>query len=117
MSNLPMFLEQFLKESNANAIIIHDSDGNLIESINVKYDDSIAAMSGAIVSMSQKFLEDLEDGLLKQAYLKTNKTVIVFNAIDAKKTVVVFAETATNLGLFLHKVEELAASLNLNFNP
>ena len=68
-------------------------------------------MSNAILSMCDKFLEDVEKGSLKQVFLKTTTNIIVFNKITDTLALVVFSRLGTNLGLFLHKVEELAADL------
>ena len=91
--------------------MILDAKGKLITSLDLNYSDSVAAMSAAILSMCDKFLSDLEKGTLKQLFLKTTEGVIIGNKINSSNFIIVFSEDGTNLGLFMHKTEELATDL------
>ena len=104
-------LKDFLKENNAEFALIINYSGSVVTSVNVDNDDSIAAMSSAIISMCNKYLEDLEKDSLKQMIIKTNDSILIFAKIDDEKVVVVAAKTGINLGMILHQSELLAKKL------
>lgn len=82
MNEITTTLNDFLVSTKSTAALILNGKGKLITSLNLDYGDSIAAMSAAILSMSEKFLIDLEKGSLKQLYLKSAEGVIVGNKIS-----------------------------------
>ena len=104
-------LENFLKNSNSELAFIINEYGKIETSLKILNDDSIGAMSAAIISMINKFLDDLESGSMKQIFIKTTDSLVVFNKIDQNNNLIVFSKDAKNLGLFLHSVEELALNL------
>jgi predicted regulator of Ras-like GTPase activity (Roadblock/LC7/MglB family) len=69
-------------------------------------------MSAAILSMCDKYLEDLEKSPVKQLMIKTNDSIIVFSKIDTEKVIVVLANSGINLGMFMHQLELLAKKFN-----
>lgn len=111
MDALNQKIINFVNETKSEAALVFNNGGSLKFSENFSHEDSVAAMSDAILSMCDKFLADIEKGNLKQAFLKTTTHVIVFNKIDDKSALVVTIGIGTNLGMFFHKVEELANSL------
>ncbi len=112
MNNLQIeILETFLKDSNSESALVINNSGSIVVSLNVEHDNSICAMSTAILSMCSKYLEDLESGTVKQIYIKTTDSLIVFNKIDENNTMIVFSKDGKNLGLFLRNVEETANKL------
>lgn len=105
-------LKKFLKENNAEFALITNYFGDIITSVNVTQPDSIAAMSSAILSMCDKYLEDLEKNSLIQLIIKTTDAVIVFSKIDNGTVLVILAKAGANLGMFLHQTELLTKKLN-----
>ena len=105
-------LQEFIAESKSDSVVVFDAFGKVIQSENLGFEDSIAAMSNAIISMCNKFLSDLEKQELKQLITKTSDSTIVFTKINSEKSVVVFNNAATNFGMFLHQVDELTKKLN-----
>ena len=105
-------LKKFLEENNADFAIITNYNGAVLSAVNVQYEESIAAMSAAILSMCDKFLEDLEKSAVMQIILKTNDAFIIFTKIDKDKVVLVSAKHGTNIGMILHQSELLAKKLN-----
>lgn len=104
-------LENFLKDSNSESVLVIDEKGKLEASVNVSNQESIGAMGAAIISMTAKFLDDLENGIMKQMFIKTTDSLVVFNKIDDNHALIAFSKDGKNLGLFLRSVEELALNL------
>ncbi|QSW87144.1 MULTISPECIES: roadblock/LC7 domain-containing protein [Flavobacterium] len=114
MNEITTILNTFLVDTKASAALILNGKGKLITSLNLDYGDSIAAMSAAILSMSEKFLVDLEKGSLKQLYLKSSDGVVVGNKISGSNFVIAFSREGSNLGLLMHSTDELSAELSKN---
>lgn len=112
MSEQESLINNFLLENSADGALITNYFGEVILSINIDYNDSIAAMSSAILSMCDKFLNDLEKDSLKQMIVKTNNATIIFAKINESKALVVFGKSGINLGIFLRQAELLAKKLN-----
>lgn len=114
MNEITTILNKFLVDTKASAALILNGKGKLITSLNLDYNDSIAAMSAAILSMSEKFLIDLEKGSLKQLYLKSSDGVVVGNKISGSNFVIAFSKEGSNLGLLMHSTDELSVELSKN---
>ncbi|CAC9972355.1 hypothetical protein FLAPXU55_00031 [Flavobacterium panici] len=114
MNEITTILNNFLVETKASAALILNGKGKLITSLNLDYSDSIAAMSAGILSMSEKFLIDLEKGSLKQLYLKSSDGVVVGNKISGSNFVIAFSREGSNLGILMHSTDELSVELSKN---
>ncbi|MCC9017498.1 MULTISPECIES: roadblock/LC7 domain-containing protein [Flavobacterium] len=114
MNEITTTLNDFLLHTKSSAALIINGKGKLITSLHLDYADSIAAMSSAIVSMSDKLLLDLEKGSLKQLFLKTTEGVIIGNKISGTNFIITFSKDGSNLGLLLRSTEETAAELSKN---
>lgn len=112
MNEITTILNEFLIQTKSTSALISGVKGKLITSLHLDYSDSVATMSDAIVSMSEKFLSDLDKGALKQLYLKTTDGVAVANKINNSHSIIVFSNDGSNLGLFLRNIDELATQLN-----
>ncbi len=112
MNEITTILNEFLIQTKSTSALISGVKGKLITSLHLDYGDSVATMSDAIVSMSEKFLTDLDKGSLKQLYLKTTDGVAVMNKINNSHSIIVFSSDGSNLGLFLRNIDELATQLN-----
>jgi len=114
MNEITTILNDFLVSTKSTAALILNGKGKLITSLNLDYGDSIAAMSAAILSMSEKFLIDLEKGSLKQLYLKSSEGVIVGNKISGSNFIVAFSKEGSNLALLMRSTEEVSSELSKN---
>ncbi|SMO65771.1 Predicted regulator of Ras-like GTPase activity, Roadblock/LC7/MglB family [Flavobacterium nitrogenifigens] len=114
MNEITTTLNDFLVSTKSTAALILNGKGKLITSLNLDYGDSIAAMSAAILSMSEKFLIDLEKGSLKQLYLKSAEGVIVGNKISGSNFIVAFSKEGSNLALLMRSTEEVSVELSKN---
>lgn len=111
MLKTEVIIQEFLKETDSESALIMKVGGLIKLEVNVPHTNSVAAMSDAIVSMTEKFLEDLEKGTLKQLYMKTSEGFFVFTKIDEENLVLVFKKSGSNLGMFLHQIDALALKL------
>jgi predicted regulator of Ras-like GTPase activity (Roadblock/LC7/MglB family) len=114
MTEITTTLNDFLVDTKSTAALIVNGKGKLITSLNIDYGDSTAAMSAAILSMSEKFVADLEKGVLKQLYLKTSDGVVVGNKISGSNFIVAFSKEGSNLALLMRSLEEVSAELSKN---
>ena len=104
-------LQEFLAESKADSVIVFDSLGNVILAENLNFEDSVAAMSNAIISMCDKFLNDLEHKESNQIIVKTSESTEVFTKINKDKIVYTSNKNAGNLGMFLHQIDAFAKKI------
>ncbi|WP_264553145.1 roadblock/LC7 domain-containing protein [Flavobacterium sp. N2038] len=114
MNEITTTLNDFLVNTKSTAALILNGKGKLITSLHVDYSDSVAAMSAAILSMSEKFLIDLDKGALKQLFLKTSEGVVIGNKISGTNFVIAFTKEGSNLALLMRSTEELSAELSKN---
>jgi predicted regulator of Ras-like GTPase activity (Roadblock/LC7/MglB family) len=114
MNEITTILNDFLIDTKSTAALILNGKGKLITSLHIDYGDSIAAMSAAILSMSEKFLADLEKGTLKQLYLKSSEGVVIGNKISGSNFIVAFSREGSNLALLMRSTEEISVELSKN---
>jgi predicted regulator of Ras-like GTPase activity (Roadblock/LC7/MglB family) len=114
MNEINSTLNDFLLNTKSSAALVLNGKGKLITSLHLDYGDSVAAMTAAILSMSEKFLADIEKGSLKQLFLKTSEGVVIGNKINASNFVVAFTKDGSNLGLLMRTTDELSAELSKN---
>jgi predicted regulator of Ras-like GTPase activity (Roadblock/LC7/MglB family) len=114
MNEITSTLNDYLVTTKSTSALILNGKGKLITSLHIDYGDSIAAMSAAILSMSEKFVSDLEKGVLKQLFLKTTEGIVIGNKINSSNFVIAFTKDGTNLGLLMRTTDELSAQLSKN---
>jgi predicted regulator of Ras-like GTPase activity (Roadblock/LC7/MglB family) len=114
MNEITTTLNDFLVNTKSSSALILNGKGKLITSLHVDYSDSVAAMSAAILSMSEKFLLDLDKGALKQLFLKTSEGVVIGNKISGTNFLVAFSKDGSNLGLLMRSTDEVATELSKN---
>ncbi|MGO4771520.1 roadblock/LC7 domain-containing protein [Flavobacterium sp. W22_SRS_FK3] len=114
MNEITITLNDFLLTTKSSSALVLNGKGKLITSLHMDYSDSIAAMSAAILSMSEKFLSDLEKGSLKQLFLKTTDGVVIGNKINSSNFVIAFSKDGSNLGLLMRTADELSIELSKN---
>jgi predicted regulator of Ras-like GTPase activity (Roadblock/LC7/MglB family) len=114
MNEITTTLNDFLVNTKSSAALILNGKGKLITSLNIDYADSVAAMSAAILSMSEKLLIDLDKGALKQLFLKTSEGVFIGNKISGTNFIIAFSKDGSNLGLLMRSTDEVALELSKN---
>ena len=98
-------IDKFVEEIGADAVLLFDNNGKVIYSKNFDNVDSIGAMSNAIASMTQKFLEDALLETLSQITIKSSNSTIIMTKITDNYYSAVFAPKNINIGILLHKLE------------
>ncbi|QOG03412.1 roadblock/LC7 domain-containing protein [Flavobacterium sp. MDT1-60] len=114
MNEITATLNDFLVTTKSTSALILNGKGKLITSLHLDYGDSVAAMSAAILSMSEKFLIDLDKGSLKQLYLKTSDGVVIGNKISGSNFIIAFSKEGSNLGLLMRSTDEVSIKLSQN---
>jgi predicted regulator of Ras-like GTPase activity (Roadblock/LC7/MglB family) len=114
MNEINTTLNDYLTSTKSSSAIIVNGKGKLITSLHLDYGDSVAAMSAAILSMSEKFVADLDHGSLKQLFLKTTEGFIIGNKINQSNFIIAFSKDGANLGLLMRTTEETATELSKN---
>lgn len=114
MNEITITLNNFLVHTKSNAALVLNGKGKLIHSLQLDHGDCVAAMSAAIVSMSEKFFSDLQKGKLKQLFLKSADCVVIGNKISENNFFIAFSAEGTNLGLLLRSADEAASELGKN---
>jgi predicted regulator of Ras-like GTPase activity (Roadblock/LC7/MglB family) len=114
MNEITTTLNDFLVNTKSSAALILNGKGKLITSLHLDYADSVAAMSAAILSMSEKLLIDLDKGALKQLFLKTSEGVVIGNKISGTNFLIAFSRDGSNLGLLMRSTDEVALELSKN---
>ncbi len=113
--NLVSMLEEFEKNTpDVLASEIVKSDGFSIADTGKKGVDvkRYAAMTAGLFGLSERVLTAIESGVLKQTYVKGEKSEIILMAIPGKKLFVgVMARKDPNIGLILYELEKLAHKL------
>ena len=104
-------LQEFIADTKSYGALLIDSKGDVIYATGLENDISVAAMGSAILSMCDKFLDDMEKGLLKLIVLRTTEGRVIFNKINISKTLVIFTKSDMPIGLLLHNVEEITEKL------
>lgn len=112
MNEINQILNNFLIDTKSSSVLIINGKGKLITSLHIKYEDSVAVMSAAILSMSEKFLTDLDKGSLKQLFLKSTEGVVIANKITNSNFLIIFSKDGSNLGLLMRTTEELSNELS-----
>lgn len=114
MNEITTTLNDYLTSTKSSSAIIVNGKGKLITSLHLDFGDSVAAMSAAILSMSEKFVADLDHGSLKQLFLKTTEGFIIGNKINNSNFIITFSKDGTNLGLLMKTTDEIATELGKN---
>lgn len=112
MNEITTTLNDYLTSTKSSAALIINGKGKLITSLHLDYGDSVAVMSAAILSMSEKFVADLDHGSLKQLFLKTTEGVIIGNKINSSNFIITFSKDGANLGLLMRTTDKIATELS-----
>lgn len=105
-------LNVFLKDTSSKMCLLLDNNSKVLGQVEINYADSVAVLSNGILSMVEKFSQDMSFGKLKQLQIKTTECVIFFQKVSDKSTLVVFIEENMNIILFLKRLDEVSIELN-----
>ena len=100
-------ISSFLEKTNADAIIILNFKGELIESKNIHKPNNIAAMIGVMLTMVSSFAEDTKIGTLTQCVCKAEDGLFIINKLDDESIVGVISKDITKVGLIMMSMNKL----------
>ncbi|MEO8534894.1 MAG: roadblock/LC7 domain-containing protein [Flavobacterium sp.] len=96
-----------MTETGAESGLIFNIDGILVESVNLQYDENIAAMIGMILKMSSEMSEDIKNGDLKQLMIKNENGIVVANRDSDDTCVALLSKDISKMGLLLRKMDTI----------
>lgn len=106
-----LILQDFIDDTKDYGALVINSKGEVMNVISIENDNSVAAMSAAILSMCNKFIEDLEKGLLKFMVLRTTEGRVVMYKVNIEKTLIAFTKNDVSIGFLLLNIEQTAVKL------
>ena len=101
-------LKQVLETTGADAVLIADKDGNLIEAINVEHDKNIAAMTEMAFSMCRDLSSDLQNGDLDQLFAKSSNGFFIANKLNSEHILMLLSRDNSKLGLLLKLIGSIS---------
>ena len=94
-------LDELLETTGADAVLITDNEGNLVESKNIEHDKNIAAMTEMAFTMCKDLSTDLGNGTLEQIFAKANNGFFIANRLKSKHILILLSKDNSKLGLYL----------------
>lgn len=94
-------LKELLKTTGADAILITDNEGNVIEHLNVENEKNIAAMTEMAFSMCKDLSTDLGNGELEQIFAKADNGFFIANRLKSQHILIMLSKNNSKLGLYL----------------
>lgn len=94
-------LEALRETCGAEAALVINSGGELLEAINMNHEDNIAAMTGVITKMAQDLSEDLNINSLKQFMIRSEKGIFIVNKFSNDFIVGLFSEDVAKAGIMM----------------
>ncbi len=107
----PLNLEKVIEFTGAQAAMILDSEGNLIDSTNISFEENIAAMTEMAFTMCKDLSEDLNNGCLEQLMAKTSEGFLIANKMKSEHIIAALCKDHSKLGLFLKKMNSLETTV------
>ncbi|RKF03859.1 hypothetical protein C8N26_1488 [Tenacibaculum lutimaris] len=85
-------LQTLIEESKADRGLIFNSEGNVIDSLNISKENNVAAMANVILTMANEFFQDtLQSDKLNQIVLTSPEALAVVSKYDDSHIVCLLA--------------------------
>jgi len=104
---LDKYLKEVVKEIEADAYLVIDLEGNVIESLNVDFADNIGLMTEVAFSMCKDLSEDLKNGELEQLITKTSKGIMITSKVK-NNIISILSKDFSKLGILLKKMSSIS---------
>ena len=101
------YLKEVVKEIEADAYLVIDLEGNVIESLNVDFADNIGLMTEVAFSMCKDLSEDLKNGELEQLITKTSKGIMITAKVK-NNIISILSKDFSKLGILLKKMSSIS---------
>ncbi len=95
-------LEEITNEIGADASIILDLEGNVINHTHINFPDNIALMTEMTYSMTKDLSNDLDIGEFEQIITKSSKGFLIINKFN-NYIVLILSNNFSNLGILIKK--------------
>lgn len=97
-----------LKETcDAEGALVINSNGEILESINIHYEDNIAAMTGVITKMAEDLSDDLEIKPMKQLMIRSKNGIFIINKFNDNFIIGLFSKDITKAGVIMLSLNNL----------
>ncbi len=108
MDRYTQVLQELIRNTGLEGASLVSSDGLPVSSVLKPgmEEDRIAAMSAAILSLSERVAEELRKGLLEQITIKGHEGYVVLTGIGQDAVLVVLADNNAKLGLILMEIRK-----------
>lgn len=106
-------LHQESSEIKASALL--SGDGIMVASHlpNNVSEDKLAAMSAAMLSVGERMVADLLDGITERVMVQSNVGYIIVTAVSTEMLLAVVATPDAKLGMVFHDIRNLARNLQI----
>ncbi|WP_103864479.1 roadblock/LC7 domain-containing protein [Aquimarina sp. I32.4] len=98
---------EVIQITGADAALILDLKGNVIDATHVEYQENIAAMMEMTFSMCNNLSIDVENGKLDQLLAKASDGFLIANRLKTDHIAVIFSKDHSRIGLFLKKISSI----------
>ncbi|UOB17570.1 roadblock/LC7 domain-containing protein [Abyssalbus ytuae] len=101
-------LNNIMDITGAEAALIADHEGNLIESVNVEYDKNIAAMIQMAFTMNRDLSKDIGNGDLEQVFARSSDGFFVANKLQSNHIIMLLSKDNSKLGMLLKMLSTIS---------
>ena len=115
MKNLTNILQELLTETESEAVILANSDGLPLETINTKDDNRVAALTASLQSMTDRFVENFDRDKSDQIIIKAKNSYIIIKRVNENLQLMLLSGENAKLGLLLLYVDNAIARINKVF--
>ncbi|WP_271782326.1 roadblock/LC7 domain-containing protein [Aquimarina algiphila] len=102
-----MDLKKVLKSINAEAVLIVDNDGNMVDSLNIEYDTNVALMTETLFTMCKDLSKDIGNGELDQIMAKSSDGFFIANKLSSESIIISISKDISKIGLILKLMNSL----------
>lgn len=103
-------LQGILDTTGAEAALIIDNEGNLIQSLNIDYGKNIAAMTDMAFKMCRDLYHDLNNGEVEQIIARAANGLFIVHKLDSAHIIILLSNDISKLGMLL----KMTSNLNKN---
>lgn len=94
-------LKKIKEDTGANIIVLADNKGNVIDSLDTKYESNLALMAETSFSMCNDLLKDLINGDMDQLMAKSTDGFFIANRYNIDSVILIVSNNLSKLGLLL----------------
>lgn len=100
-------LAKLLDTTRADGAVVLNSKGEVLDSINVKYEGNIAAMTAVVIQMTEDLTDDINLGGISQLTCKADDGIFIVNKFSKDFIVAVYSNDITKSGFIMLTMNKL----------